>query len=125
MPITAPAVIEGSRAADGPGRCSRPKVQRRRTRSSKVRSKMGGAAAGRFRPAPLLKAVHPGSARGSRTPGRVSGLSPLRLPTGPNVHSRPAGIRQRALRAHRSRNGNGPRSAGRSPITEITAAPAS
>ncbi|KAJ1120158.1 hypothetical protein NDU88_008333 [Pleurodeles waltl] len=70
MPITAPAVTEGSRASDGPGRRSPPKVQCRRARSSKVRSKMGGVAAGRFQLAPLLKEVLPGS-------GRVSGLSPL------------------------------------------------
>ncbi|KAJ1165613.1 hypothetical protein NDU88_006034 [Pleurodeles waltl] len=78
MHITAPAVIEGSRASDGPGRCSPPKVQRRRARSSKVRLKMGSAAAGRSRQAPLHKAILLGSARGSRAPGRVSGLSSLR-----------------------------------------------
>ncbi|KAJ1185462.1 hypothetical protein NDU88_002254 [Pleurodeles waltl] len=120
MSLAAPAVIERSWSADGPCRRPPPEAQRRLARSSRAQSKMGGVSAGRSRPAPPLKAVLPGP-----VPRQGQRSLPSPAPTGPNVRSGPAGIRRSAFRAHRSQNGNGPRSAGRLPITDVAAAPTS
>ncbi|KAJ1217205.1 hypothetical protein NDU88_004800 [Pleurodeles waltl] len=92
----------------------------RPARSSRARSRTGGVAAGRSRPARSSRHHSPGPLlrQGQRSPY-------FPVPAGSGVRSGPAGIRRSTLRAHRSRTGNGPRSDERAPIPNTTAAPTS